>query len=370
MQVTFGTVIGGLERVVMELCRHIDPTRYRLSLCCTGERGLLADILEAEGVRVLVCSKQSKAGKYLRGLELARIFSQERVDLVHTHHTPAFVDATIGTRLVPVPLVNTDHCKAYPTSRRWRWLERTASRFAGAFVAVSEDSRSDLIRHQGISERKLTTIYNGLARPQTSVDTFASLRRDLGIGADELIVGTAARLEAQKGLDLLLDAAPAVLDAVPNARFVIVGSGSEHAALRHHAQQRGIGARVLFTGFRLDAADLIGTFDCFVQTSYWEGMPMTLLEAMALQKPIVATAVGGVPEVVEDGVTGALLPERDCSLLSKLIVDVLANPTVAREMGRAGYERFLARFTAEQMASRYEALYEDVLNQWHGDGSQ
>jgi glycosyltransferase involved in cell wall biosynthesis len=362
MQVTFGMVIGGLERVIMELCRKVDRSRYHLSICCIGRRGPLADIMEAEGVEVIVCEDQRRVAKYLRGFELARIFRQRKVDLIHAHHTPALIDSTIGAQLARIPLITTDHCKAYPTSRRWQLLEKHASRFAEKVVAVSEHSKGDLIRYQGIDAERLQVIYNGLDLKLARQESPESLRRELGLSPEHVVMCTAARLEDQKGLDLLLDAAPLVLQRLPQARFVIMGGGSQEQPLREQAARLGLTSHVIFTGPRVDAVDLIRGLDCFVQTSYWEGMPMALLEAMALRKPIVATAVGGVPEVVADGVTGILVRDRKPATLAAALVGLLSDEGRARQVGEAGYQRYLNHFTSVGMVSQYERLYDWVLS--------
>jgi glycosyltransferase involved in cell wall biosynthesis len=364
MQVTYGMVIGGLERVIIELCRHVDRSRYRLSICCISTRGPLADVIEAEGTQVIVCPKQTRPAKYLRGFELARIFRQQHVDLIHTHHTPAFVDATLGARFARIPLINTDHTKLYPTTPRWRLLEKHASRFAERVVAVSEQSKRDLIDYQGIAPEKLQVIYNGLdLKTPRQHESVSSLRQELGLAPDQIVIGTAARLEDQKGLDLLLDAVPSVLERLPHARFVIVGGGSQEQALRGQAARLGLGHAVTFTGPRVDAVDLMRAFDCFVQTSHWEGMPMALIEAMALSKPVVATAVGGVAELVEDHVTGLLVRNRDPRLFAEALVQALGDPEESQRLGKAGYARYASRFTSRAMIDQYERLYEQVLTQ-------
>jgi glycosyltransferase involved in cell wall biosynthesis len=363
MQVTFGMSIGGMERVIMELCRYVDPSRYKLSICCISKRGPLADIMEAEGVPVYFCQNQSKVGKYLRGFELARVFASRKVDLLHTHHMPAFIDSTVGAQIARVPiLINTDHCKQYPIERHWQVLENGASRLADTVVAVSHHTRNELIQYQRMAPEKVQVIYNGidvkLRRPEKPAD----IRRELGLQPDDIVFGTAARLEAQKGLELLIDAAPLVLKRIPKARFLIVGGGSLEIDLRQRADALGLGREVIVTGYRTDAVDLMQTFDCFVQTSLFEGMPMALLEAMALNKPIVATAVGGVPEVVEDGVCARLISTRDPQDLSDALVGVTADPVVRKRIGDAGRQRYERNFTAAAMVSQYERLYEHFLD--------
>jgi len=363
MQVTFGMVVGGLERVIVELCRQANPDRYRLSVCCLGVRGPLADLVEEAGVPVTVCTDQSRRGKYLRGFELARILAQQRVDIVHAHHTPALVDSAVAAVMGRVPLVATDHCKAYPTSFRWRLLERAASSAASAIVVVSDQSGRDLVRHQGIRADKVVTIHNGVEVVRKRNVSREVLRGELGVALDDVVVVTAARLEPQKGLCLLIDSAPDVLRYQPKTKFLVIGGGTELQALRERARRLGVDKSVIFTDYRLDAVDLMAASDCFVQTSYWEGLPMTLLEAMALRLPVVATSVGGVPEVVEHGVTGLLLSDRDPLQLSRLLLEVTRDPEKSTQMGEAGHARYRSRFSAEAMMAQYEKLYERVLLQ-------
>lgn len=363
MQVTFGMEIGGMERVIMELCRYVDRDRYRLSICCISRRGPLADQMEAEGIQVIYCSNQTRLAKYARGLELAKIFREQNVQLLHTHHTPAFIDSTVGACLARVPgLINTDHCKQYPVERRWMQLERGASFLAEAIVAVSNHTKEDLIRYERIRPDKIHVIYNGIDVKLTRDGGSNAVRNELGIAAEDLVIGTAGRLEDQKGIDLFIAATPYILQRHPRARFVIVGGGSLEQSLRLQAEALGVTHRTVFTGSRVDAVDIIQVFDCFVSSSKFEGMPMVLLEAMALGKPIVATAVGGVPEVVIDGSNGRLLRARDPQLLAQAVLDAVADQETLKELGRNSRLRYERHFTARAMVSAYERLYDEHVN--------
>jgi glycosyltransferase involved in cell wall biosynthesis len=275
---------------------------------------------------------------------------------------PAFIDSTLGAQIARVPiLINTDHCKQYPIERHWQVLENGASRLADTVVAVSHHTRNELIQYQRMAPEKVQVIYNGIDVKLRRADTPADIRRELGLQPDDVVFGTAARLEVQKGLELLIDAAPFVLRRMPKARFLIVGGGSLEHDLRQRAAALGLERQVIVTGYRTDAVDLMQTFDCFVQTSLFEGMPMALLEAMALNKPIVATAVGGVPEVVEDGVCARLIASRDPQDLTDALVSVTADPVVRKRIGDAGRERYERNFTAAAMVSQYERLYNHFL---------
>jgi glycosyltransferase involved in cell wall biosynthesis len=364
MQVTFGMGVGGMERVIMDLCRYVDPERFRFSICCISVRGPLADQMEEEGIPVIFCEKQSRLNKYFRGLELGRIFRQADVQVLHTHHTPAFIDSVVGARLAGVPiLINTDHCKDYPIQRHWMLLEKAASFWADEIVAVSRHTREELIRYEGIAGDKVSVIYNGINVRMTRKAAIHELRGELGLAPGEKVVGTVARLEDQKDLDLLLASIPYVVTKFPNTRIVIVGGGSKEADLKQQAARLGVSDRVVFTGWRPDAIDLMQLFDCFVLSSRFEGMPMVLLEAMALSKPIVATAVGGVPEVVQEGYNGFLVRDRDAECLGSAISHVLADGTLSTAMGKNGRALYEKHFTAEAMASAYQDLYSKYLHQ-------
>lgn len=370
MQVTFGMGIGGMERVIMDLCRYMAPDRYCFTICCVSVRGLLADQMEAEGVRVIFCPNQTRLAKYLRGIELSRIFQESDVQVIHTHHTTAFVHGTIGAHLAGSPiLINTDHCKNYPIEKRWMMLEKVASFTADEIVAVSHHTRDELIRYEGIAPDKISVIHNGINIKLTRNESLGVLRNEFGIDADELVIGTVGRIEHQKGLDLLLEAAPYVIKRFPKTKFLIVGGGSKLDELRRQCLQLRISDHVIITGWRTDAVDLIRLFDCFVSTSNFEGMPMVLLEAMSLAKPIIAMAVGGVPEVVEDGITGQLVRCRDPEVLSHVLLGLIADRPLAARMGQSGRIRYEKHFTAQVMADAYEKLYRKYLGE-RGIGSR
>jgi len=362
LQVTFGMGIGGMERVIMDLCRYVDPERFRFSICCLSVRGVLADQMETEGVPVHYFQNQTRLARYFRGFGLARLVSDSQVQVLHTHHTTAFVDGAIARCMARVPvLVNTDHCKLYPFPWRRVLLERLSSMVANEVVAVSEHTRADLIRHEGIAPEKISVIYNGVNVRLTRQDSAGELRRELGIPQTGIVIGAVARLEEQKGLDLLLRAVPVVLAQQPEAWFVLVGGGSREEALKELVAALGISHRVLFTGWRRDAVDLIQTFDCYVSSSNFEGMPMSMLEAMALAKPIVSTAVGGIPEFVRPGETGVLVSTRDPRQFADAILSVIATSGEAARLGANGKRLYETRFTAEAMAQQYGALYEKHL---------
>lgn len=188
----------------------------------------------------------------------------------------------------------------------------------------------------------------------------ATVRRDLGVG-DAPLVTTVARLNPQKDLPTLLAAARLVLDARPEVRFVVVGGGPAEAELRAEHARLGLGESVQLLGARPSAADELAAADVFALSSMWEGSPLSVAEALLLRRPVAVTAVGAVPEVVEDGVTGRLVPPRSPDALAQAILDLLADPAEAGRLADAGHAAAVARFSPETLIRAVEHQYRELL---------
>lgn len=361
MHVTEDLGIGGLERVVSTICRNLDRDRFEPSVLCLRDGGPFADELRALGMQVDVLGAPGKAD-YLAFAKVRRLLRERAVDVVHTHNTQAFTDAGTAIALLgrPAPtLVHTDHARSYPDKLRYVLAERVLARLAFRVVAVSEHTRRDLVEHVGIPANKLTTIYNGIDDPTRATPAqFDALRAELRLPDDALIIGTGARLMPQKGFVHLLRAMPAVLQQIRNAYVLLVGEGPDEELLRAEADTLGIASRVRFTGARLDLPILMQLYDVFALPSVWEGLPMVVLEALARARTIVASAVGGVPDAIEHGRSGLLVPPADPAALAAALVHALGDAVLRERLGRAGREVFLDRFSARAMTARYESLYE------------
>jgi glycosyltransferase involved in cell wall biosynthesis len=186
------------------------------------------------------------------------------------------------------------------------------------------------------------------------------LHDDYGIPEDAPIVGVVARLEAEKGHRTLIDAWPDVLAAVPNAWLLVIGEGSERDALEAQAASLGVSERVVFTGRREDVPAVTAALDVAVLPSYREAQGLSVLEAMALSRPVVASNVGGIPEMIEDGVTGLLVPPNDCSALATAIVKLLTDHPYADMIAKRGHDLVHDRFCVELMVNSIESLYDEA----------
>ncbi|MCH7664250.1 MAG: GT4 family glycosyltransferase PelF [Chloroflexi bacterium] len=219
-----------------------------------------------------------------------------------------------------------------------------------------------MVSEVGIAPQKVMTIYNGIdiAAYGKAVDRTAWLRM-LSVPLDSLVVGMVGRLVPVKDHKTFFQAARLVLDALPTVRFLVVGDGPLESELKNDVQELGISNEVSFLGYRDDIPELMSLFDLAVISSLHESFSLVLAEANACGKAVVATRVGGIPELVEDGVTGILVPPKEPELLARAIVDLLQDSSRRQAMGLAGRARVEERFTIEKMVRSYESLYESLL---------
>jgi L-malate glycosyltransferase len=352
-----------MEKVVSDLCRRLDPSRYDVAVYCTHVKGPLGEELESDGIAVFHQPVRRRAGHWLRPARIFRFLKEHRPDVVHTHNTAALLDSALAARAAGVPvLVHTDHSRRYPDRRRYVIAERWMSGLTDAFCAVSNHTREEIACLEGIPESRIEVVYNGLELPSVpgNVDR-SEMRASLGLDVGTPVIGMASRLEWQKGHDLFVAAMPLVLASIPSAVAVIVGGGSKEGEIREQIRRLGLEGRILLTGVRSDVPRLMAAFDLFVMTSNFEGMPIAALEAMAVSLPIVSTAVGGVPEVVEDGVTGRLVEGRDPAKLAAQVVELLSDKGTLRRLGDAGRSRYEQRFRVASMIRGYDAIYRRCL---------
>jgi len=355
--------VGGLPRVVETLCRTTDPARFEVGVLTLNFAGELAEALAAAGYATHDLPRPGKGPDYGASRRVAALLRRERVDVVHTHNTQALMHGGLGALFAGVrTLIHTDHARPFPDALKYMVIERVLSTLAYKVVGVSEHTTDALHRYEWIPRAKLCTIPNGIEPglfdgSRSREEVRAATRASLGIAADAEVLLIGARLEEQKGITYLLQAMPTILAARPNARLVIAGTGTLRSALEAEAQALGVSGQVQFLGVRLDMPALLVSADLFMLPSNWEGLPMIVLEALAAQCPIIATAVGGVPSAVRAGESGVLVPPRDPAALARAVIALLQDPRERARLATGGRAVFDAHFSAAAMARQYEALY-------------
>jgi glycosyltransferase involved in cell wall biosynthesis len=239
--------------------------------------------------------------------------------------------------------------------------DRIVGHVLDGVIAVSEAARDFLVRRKRYRADKIVVIPNGRDLSVFQPGRFRQeVRKELGLDASTPVIGVVGRLETQKGHTYLLQAWPEVLRQFPDARLLVIGDGSLRDALVEEARARG-GPSVIFTGFRADVPHLIDALDVLALPSLYEGMPLTAIEAAAMARPVVATAVDGTPEVVRDGETGRLVPAADPVALSRVLCQLLAQPDEARRMGERARQHALQHFDLDRQVAATAAVYRDVV---------
>lgn len=367
--VTVGLGVGGTEEQIKKLALRLDPLRYEVLVCALKGDGVVAHELRTRGVRVVTLGGGSTQD--IRVLfRLWRLIRRERPHIVHTFLFWANIAARLVGRLLSVPVLISSY-RGLGKTMTWshRLLDRLTVWPSHNATCCSDAVRQTVTARIAWRPERLVTIHNGVDRIRFDaiVQLAPHSRRvqahDLGLRGDGPVVGTVGRLvEPEKGFSILLQAM-AWLQAAPEGppcQLLIVGEGPAESRLCALCNELGLTDHVVFAGLRRDVAALLPCMDVFVMPSLSEGFGIAIVEAMMARRPVVATSVGGIPEVVVPGETGLLVPPGDPIALAEAIRDLLRQPDMAARMGRMGRQRAEANFSVETMVARHQAFYESL----------
>jgi glycosyltransferase involved in cell wall biosynthesis len=381
-----GLGLGGAERLIVDCLPYLDRERFDyefayllpwkdflvptieeagFAVYCLGAPGQTVDSgwWTMDGRRV-GAGRWSDAGVLLRGfVALQQLQKRRQFDLMQADLPVAGVLARMVGRRAGVPVVYTEH----NLQERYHWLTRWLNRLTYGWnrhvLVVSEEVAASVERAGLQRKTAVTTLLNGVPVEAVRAEArdLAGLREELGIPGGDRVVGTVAVLRRQKRLGDWLEVACEIARRREDVTFLLVGQGPEEEALRSRVQAMGLAGRVLMPGFRPDGRRLMGLMDVYLMTSIHEGLPMALLEAMALGKPVVSTAVGGIPEIVEVGQEGFLVPVGAADELVQRTMELLDDPDLRLEMGHRGSRRIEEQFDTRQRVRSMERLYLDIL---------
>ncbi|MBU1933605.1 MAG: glycosyltransferase [Candidatus Omnitrophica bacterium] len=353
---------GGAEKMLYELVKHLDPSEFSIKVCCLYKPGAIGGALIQEGVDLrhgLMKGKRDLIGVY----KLFRLLREERPDLLCLASSPLtlFWGFVCGRILKVASIVTVIHTMLKPD----RWV-RFKSGFVNRLVlsrldgigVVSRRKLDSLVKEYGLRPDKVTLIHNGvdIDRFKAPVDK-NGLRRKLGVTKEEKIIGMVGRLVREKAYDVFLESAKRILAHVPEGRFLIVGEGEERPGLKRLAGELGIEKRVIFLGERKDIPEIVSLFDVAVLSSRVESFPVALLEYMASSKPIVATDVGGNPELILNGETGFIVPVEDPKAFSEKVMELLSDTKKAETMGEKARDLAEKYFSADRMSEKMEKFF-------------
>ncbi len=359
--------LGGSERHLVHLATRLDPTRFQPMICCLVERGPLFARAQASGVpcvcldvRLTSQRVRSYWGLAVRLVRLVRLMRRHRIAIVDAYLFLAYAVAIPCAWLARVPIRIAQrrglHTSKPPVPGR-QLLERLVNRLTTQVVANSQAVARDTAQDEGLPAGRIAVIHNGVEIP----DAPSGARgRPPGLPEGRIVLCVANLISYKGHLDLVAAAAD-TLPAHPDVSLVLVGDGGMRRPIEEAVARHGLQGRVHVLGQREDVPALLAAADLFVLPSHEEGFSNALLEAMARGLPVIATAVGGNRETVEDGVSGLLVPPRDPAALARALGALLGDPAAARHMGQAGRARVAAHFTLDRMVQETEALYEALL---------
>ncbi len=349
---------GGAERVLINLARGLDKQKFEAAVCCLTRKGRMASELEANGIPVYVMHKRPGLDLALVW-RLARLLRKLEIDIVHCHVFTANLWGRLAAILARVPVMITHEHSSFTVddARRLR-LERLLMRRTTRAISVSEELRQRLITHGRLPAAKIVTIHNGLKfSTANEAQKCERLRREYRLERFEFLIGTVGRLESRKNYPLLLEAFAQVQAQYPQTGLLFVGAGPEEERLKQRTHALGLEAHVVFAGYHSDVAGWLRLMNVFCSSSQTEGISMAILEALAAGVPVVATRVGGNPEIIPAREFGLLVPSNDTTALAQALVEIVQRPTAAQQMAQRGQERVLQHFSEARMLESVEELY-------------
>lgn len=356
--------VGGLERNVVNQVREGRRLGQRVSVVCMERTGTLAEQVELLGGKVLTLQKRPglRPGMVMR---MRRVMRDLRPDVVHSHQIATLLYGGAAARLTGVPVVvHTEHGRErYATRLRTRVLGRAAGGLCDVFYCLTRDMAGELREHRIVAAHKIRVIRNGIDVAKFtdwSADP-ALVRRGFGIPPQAPLIGTVGRLTEVKRQYVLIRAFAKVRQRFPAAHLLLVGDGPLLEQLRTLADSLGVGESVHFAGYQPHSGPYLQAMDVFALTSRSEGMPQAVLEASVTELPVVASRVGGLPEVIEDGSSGILFePENDAEL-AKIIGELIADPARRKALGTAARARVESSFSVARMAAEYHRDFIELL---------
>lgn len=336
--------------MLISLAVRLQDNGHSSRVICVANKGDLCLLAENKGVKI--ASVEQIKGFSLRALwRLCQLVKAERPDILHLHNGRALIYGAIAGKILGIPCVFTRHGSGVLVTSRWLWA------IVNVVVAISQQAKDEMIRQNPcLKEGKVHVILNGI-----NIKDYEAVNRTIKPAI--LTVGHVARLSGEKDQTTLLRSFAIVIQRLAgrSVRLVIAGDGPEKVGLEILAQKLGISAYVEFLGFREDIPAIVNSLDVFVLSSLTEGISLTLLEAMAASKPIVATDVGGNPEVVIDGKTGFLVAAQNPQVMADKILAILNDPALAQRMGMAGRQRVGQIFSLDCMTDAYEKVYQEIF---------
>jgi glycosyltransferase involved in cell wall biosynthesis len=365
---------GGIINQLYSLLRSYDKDTIRPMVCCIGSKGTTGKLIEEGGIDFLALNIGRNDRLIPRAVRLLYGLMKERqIHVVRTHGHGANLNGRIAARLCGIPCVPSVHCvytKAKERKIQRRLANNLLGRISDKVIAVSEAVREDVIRYDHVDPSKVLVIRNGvdteLFRPAGAP---GSIRKELGLGENDAVIGFVGRLAPVKGLTHLIEAFADVRKEIDHVKMLIVGRGALMSSLQDMAAEKGLQDDIIFAGERSDIPAILFSIDIFAMSSEREGLPNALLEAMAAAKPVLVTSAGGMKEIVQDTVNGLVVPIGEPQLLARGMNHLIRDRQSAEIMGKTAREYIEKNYSIHATARAWENLYKELVHKKNDQGS-
>ncbi|MFH1231926.1 MAG: glycosyltransferase family 4 protein [Planctomycetota bacterium] len=380
---------GGATNVVASLCNGLNPDLYEITLVCGKIEKPLGNTLHNNPselnnkVKLVVLSDLIREIKPIKDIlaliKLYRLIKNGNFDIVHTHTSKAGAIGRLAAKLAGVPFViHSPHGHIFSGNipnvpknsfllKCLLTLERFTALFTDKFITPTYIEKKEELALGIGHHNKFVVIPNGVELNRfenQAIDPIVK-RKELGLTPDNKAICTVARLSEEKGIHYLIEALPLIIKEIPLVKLILVGEGPLRKIIEQKAKEKGVFSNVIFLDSSPDIAGILSASDIFVLPSLYEAFGLALVEAMIMRKPIIATRVGGIPEVIKDGWTGVLVSPADSNALAHNILSVLKNKSLQQSLGQSAYQYAKEHFDVEQMVNKTEELY---LSDWHRSG--
>ncbi|PCM46394.1 glycosyltransferase [Marinobacter sp. ANT_B65] len=359
LHLTFNMGIGGTEQVIRQLVQGMASEGVESEiLCIDGQIGPIGEALEKSGIPVHKLARKQGFDRSLITAIRKRV-KEGQFDVVHCHQYTPWIYGWLAAFGTQAEVVFTEHGRFYPDRYRYKAMlvNPLMALLTPAVVAISNATKDALVTYEFIPRKKIQVVYNGISPLKRDDVEVQKVREGLGIPQDAFVVGTVSRLDPVKNQSMMLRAFKEFYEKCPDSYLLMVGDGPDKDKLIALANELGIQERAVFTGFINNPVHYLSAMDVFLLSSHTEGTSMTLLEAMSLGMPSVATRVGGNPEIVDHGVTGILTEPDQSSAFSTAMNELYQDPVLRECQGKAALKRFSEKFSAEAMVCLYRKIY-------------
>jgi len=359
LHVTFNMGIGGTEQVIRQLVQGMASEGVESEiLCIDGQLGPIGEALEKSGIPVHKVARKQGFDRSLITAIRKRV-KEGQFDVVHCHQYTPWIYGWLAALGTQAKVVFTEHGRFYPDRYRYKAMlvNPLMALLTPAVVAISNATKDALVTYEFIPRKKIQVVYNGISPLKRDDLEVQKVREGLGIPLDAFVAGTVSRLDPVKNQSMMLRAFKEFYEKCPDSYLLMVGDGPDKDKLIALANELGIQERAVFTGFINNPVNYLSAMDVFLLSSHTEGTSMTLLEAMSLGIPSVATRVGGNPEIVDHGVTGILTEPDLSSAFSSAMNELYQDPVLRERQGKSAQKRFSEKFSSGAMVCLYRKIY-------------